>query len=119
MTNLSILQNTAARVLDSSIITSKGQITLPKTVRAYLGVSEGQKVRFITDDGKVIVEAQPKTDAQDDPVIGAFLDLIARDIATNPDAIVAIPASLAKLMASLAVGLTADFDETIDGDVAL
>lgn len=30
-------------------ITSKGQITLPKTVREELGVAEGDRVRFITD----------------------------------------------------------------------
>ncbi|MDP3261885.1 MAG: type II toxin-antitoxin system PrlF family antitoxin [Tabrizicola sp.] len=36
-------------LLDSSKITSKGQITLPKTVRASLGVKEGDSIQFPVD----------------------------------------------------------------------
>ncbi|NQU05508.1 MAG: AbrB/MazE/SpoVT family DNA-binding domain-containing protein [Calditrichaeota bacterium] len=38
-------------------ITSKGQVTLPKTVRDYLNVSPGDEVIFrVTSDGSIIVE---------------------------------------------------------------
>ena len=41
-----------------SRITSKGQITLPKTIRDALNVGEGDAVSFIMrDDGTVTVEA--------------------------------------------------------------
>lgn len=40
-------------------LTSKGQITLPKTVRKHLGVDTGDKLEFIIDpDGKVVVSAK-------------------------------------------------------------
>lgn len=37
-----------------STITSKGQLTLPKKIREYLGISTGDRVRFeVTETGKV------------------------------------------------------------------
>lgn len=40
----------------SSTLTSKGQVTIPKAVRDYLGVQQGSAVEFeIGPDGKVIV----------------------------------------------------------------
>ena len=42
-------------------ITSKGQVTLPKTVRDYLNVSPGDEMTFrVTSDGSVIVEPKVK-----------------------------------------------------------
>ena len=42
--------------MKAATITSKGQLTLPKQIRDYLGVHEGDKVDFIVEeDGKVIV----------------------------------------------------------------
>ena len=38
-------------------LTSKGQITLPVTVRKALGVSAGDRVEFIEEDGKFIMRA--------------------------------------------------------------
>ena len=42
--------------MTESSITKKGQTTLPKSVREFLGLRAGDKVRyFITDDGVRIV----------------------------------------------------------------
>ncbi|KRA98097.1 hypothetical protein ASD83_13670 [Devosia sp. Root685] len=40
-------------------MTSKGQTTVPKEVRDFLGLSEGAQVEWIMDDGKAIV--RPRT----------------------------------------------------------
>jgi AbrB family looped-hinge helix DNA binding protein len=37
-------------------ITSKGQITIPAQIRRLLNLKDGDKVVFITDGGKVIME---------------------------------------------------------------
>ncbi|MFZ7103738.1 MAG: AbrB/MazE/SpoVT family DNA-binding domain-containing protein [Peptococcaceae bacterium] len=37
-------------------ITSKGQITIPILIRKMLNLKDGDKVVFMTDDGKVIME---------------------------------------------------------------
>ena len=40
-------------------MTSKGQTTVPKEVRDYLGLSEGAQVEWIVEDGKATV--RPRT----------------------------------------------------------
>ena len=44
--------------MNSSTLTIKGQVTIPKRLRDYLGLSPGDKVRFeYTDDGAVRILA--------------------------------------------------------------
>jgi AbrB family looped-hinge helix DNA binding protein len=45
-----------------AIVSSKGQITLPKTVRQSLGLSQGDPVLFEEKDGVVILRKRPKID---------------------------------------------------------
>ena len=43
-----------ATVLDMAKVTSKGQITMPASVRGAIGVHEGDKILFVQeDDGRV------------------------------------------------------------------
>lgn len=99
-------------------ITSKGQITLPKSVRQLLGVGVGDKVSFVLQGSQVVVsraEEQPHTD----PAIAGFLALLEQDI-RNGQHIGTLPEGLARSMdeaAALSPPHTAD--EDIDGDVAL
>jgi len=49
-------------------LTSKSQVTLPKAVRDYLGVSPGQEIDYETlPDGRVVIFAVPRVAAQDNP----------------------------------------------------
>lgn len=48
-----------------SVMTSKGQTTIPKQVREYLGVKAHDKLLYIPENGKVILT----------PVKGSFRDL--------------------------------------------
>ena len=49
----------------TSRVTSKGQMTIPKPIREYLGIKEGDRLTFIIRDGEVIFY----------PVKGTLLDL--------------------------------------------
>ncbi len=40
-------------------MTSKGQTTVPKQVRDFLGLEEGSQIEWVVDDGKAIVK--PRT----------------------------------------------------------
>jgi len=47
--------------MNSSTLTIKGQVTIPKRVRDYLGLAPGDKVRFeYADDGAVRIVAPRK-----------------------------------------------------------
>ena len=41
-------------------ITAKGQITIPVEIRKMLGVKDGDKVVFIQNNGKVVIENSAK-----------------------------------------------------------
>ncbi|MFT4099652.1 MAG: type II toxin-antitoxin system PrlF family antitoxin [Burkholderiaceae bacterium] len=95
-------------------LTSKGQITLPKSIRQALGVDTGGKVAFDLRDGEVIVT---RADAEhEDPAIAAFLTLLARDIEAGRN-IRDLPEDLVRTMLEHAghkVNLGDDFDEDVE-----
>ena len=96
-------------------VTSKGQITLPKSVRQLLGVESGDKVAFDVLGSQVVVS---RADAQQhtDPAITGFLELLEQDI-RDGKRIGALPEGLAGSMAAAAE--FAATDDEIEGDVAL
>jgi antitoxin PrlF len=95
-------------------LTSKGQITLPKPIRQALGVDAGGKLAFDLRGSEVVVT---RVDAEhEDPAIGAFLSLLARDIEAGRN-VRGLPEDLARTMLEHAghkVDLGDDFDEDLD-----
>jgi antitoxin PrlF len=98
-------------------ITAKGQTTIPKTVRQALGVGYGARIAFRIENGTVTVH--PANDDLTDPALAPFLDLLARDIASRPETLVALPKALLARIERLTAGVTSDPDAPIEGDVAL
>jgi antitoxin PrlF len=96
-------------------LTSKGQITLPKSIRQALGVTTGGKVAFDLRHGEVVV-TRAETE-HEDPAISAFLGLLEAGIRlgrhTQP-----LPEDLARALLANA-GHPVNLDEEIDGEVAL
>ena len=97
-------------------MTSKGQITLPKTVRQALGVGVGAKVAFVLQEDGQIVVSRADTE-HEDPAIGAFLDLLAAGVQAGRH-VQAIPEDLAQDMLEYS-RREVQADEDIDGDVDL
>jgi antitoxin PrlF len=102
-------------IQEQATLTSKGQLTLPKSIRQALGVSTGGKVCFELRGNEVVVT---RADGEhEDPAIGAFLGLLEQDIRQGKQ-LGSLPQDLAKAMlASLAQAV--DQDEIIEGDVEL
>lgn len=95
-------------------LTSKGQITLPKSIRQALGADTGSKLAFELRDGEVIVTRADEEHR--DPAIAAFLSLLARDIEEGRN-IGSLPQDLARTMlehAGHAASLDRDFDEDVE-----
>lgn len=97
-------------------LTSKGQITLPKSIRQALGVDAGSKVAFDFTGDRVIV-TRVVEETHEDPAIGSFLALLEKDI-QSAQGITTLPDGLARAMLS-ALGKPVDLNEDIEGDVAL
>ncbi|TMQ74474.1 type II toxin-antitoxin system PrlF family antitoxin [Candidatus Accumulibacter phosphatis] len=96
-------------------LTSKGQITLPKSIRQALGVDTGGRVAFDLRGGEVVVTRAEA--AHEDPAIGAFLGLLEGDIRAGRH-VQFLPEDLARAMLANA-GHAVDLDESIEGEVAL
>ena len=98
-------------------VSSKGQFTLPKPLRDALGVTKGARLvcSFNSDEGSVLQIRKQET-VHSDPAIAAFLDLLEADIANGN--IYAMPVALEQSMRAAATQ-DVDFDEVIEGDVAL
>ena len=97
-------------------ITSKGQITLPKSIRQALGVDYGGKVAFHLRGSQVIV-TRAEVAEHEDPAIGMFLALLEADIRSGKN-MSTLPGDLVEAMlATLPKPVGPDAE--IEGDVAL
>jgi len=98
-------------------ITAKGQTTIPRTVRQALGVGYGARIAFRIENGTVTVH--PVDDEAADPALVPFLDLLVRDIANRPEALVPLSEELVIRIERLTAGVAVDLDAPIEGDVEL
>ena len=96
-------------------LTSKGQVTLPKSVRQLLGIDTGGKIAFDVRGGEIVVSRVETT--HEDPAIGAFLGLLEADIRSGRN-VTTLPEDLAQAMLANA-NHCVNLDEDIDGEVAI
>ena len=94
-----------------STLTDRYQTTVPDAVRRALRLGKRDRIRYVVQpNGSVILQRAE----DEDPVLGAFLDFLAKDIASHPRQVRAIGANLAKRMRSLTKGVKADLDAALD-----
>lgn len=100
--------------IETSKLTERNQTTIPKSVRTVLGLHGGERVGYVIEGDQVkMVNATAKR--QDDPVLGSFLDFLARDIEAHPERLAAFPADLFAEAQRLTEGIKVDHDSPIDG----
>lgn len=100
---------------EQATLTSKGQLTLPKSIRQALGVTTGGKVCFELRGSDIVVT---RADSEhEDPAIGAFLSLLEQNIREGKQ-LGSLPDTLAQAMLAN-LEQPVDLDEAIDGDVNL
>lgn len=46
--------------METSVVTSKGQIVIPVKIRRRLGIANGTKVAFVEQEGKIIIQPLDK-----------------------------------------------------------
>jgi len=95
-----------------STLTDRYQTTVPDAVRRALRLGKRDRIRYLVqDNGSVVLQ---RAGEDDDPVLGAFLDFLARDVAKNPQHVQAIDTGLAKRMHSLTEAIKVDLNAALD-----
>lgn len=98
-----------------STLTDRYQTTIPNSVRKALGLNKRDKVRYtIEPDGKVFISRVEPTES--DPIIGKFLNFLARDIEKNPQHIQAISSDLVSRVRSLVSDIDLDLDAPLSDE---
>jgi antitoxin PrlF len=92
-----------------STLTDRYQTTIPDPVRKVLGLNKRDKICYtIQSDGQVVISRADQTES--DPILGQFLDFLARDIQNNPQHIEAISPDLLSRVQSLVSEVALDLD---------
>jgi len=92
-----------------STLTDRYQTTVPDPIRKLLGLSKRDRICYtIEADGKVTISRAQEP--ENDPILGQFLNFIAKDIAQNPQHIKAISPDLVERIRVLVDGVDVDVD---------
>lgn len=101
-------------ICEQATLSSKGQVTLPKSIRQALAVTTGSKLTFRLRGDEVVVARADQDHT--DPAIGAFLQLLEQNIQTGRH-VSSLPEGLRASMEQHAIEAVGG--EDIEGDVAL
>ncbi|WP_298159120.1 type II toxin-antitoxin system PrlF family antitoxin [Ferrovum sp.] len=106
----------AATLEVESTLTDRYQTTVPETVRRALKLGKRDKIHYTICPGGEVVLSRVEASEEDDPVLGRFLGFLARDIASHPERLQAIDASLVQRVHSLVGGIEVDLDAVLSAD---
>ena len=96
-----------------STLTDRYQTTVPDTVRRALKLGKRDKIRYaILPSGEVVLSRVEPNEAHD-PLLGQFLDFVARDIAEYPGRLQGFDAGLIKRAQALVSGVELELDEEL------
>ena len=100
-----------------STLTDRYQTTVPETVRRALRLSKRDKIQYTIQPGGKVVLTRANVAEGDDPVLGQFLGFLARDIASHPERLQAIDATLVQRLQSLTGGsIGVDLDAALSAE---
>ncbi|MBD2776187.1 type II toxin-antitoxin system PrlF family antitoxin [Iningainema tapete] len=98
-----------------STLTDRYQTTIPDAVRKVLGLNKRDKICYtIQPDGQVVISRADNTES--DPVLGQFLNFLARDIEKNPQHIQVISSDLVSHVQSLVAEVDLDLDAPLSDE---
>jgi antitoxin PrlF len=108
----------AAEIIEiAATITERGQTTVPAAIRKMLSLGKRDQVVFRgLADGTVVIAKKPARADEDDPVIGKFLEFLARDMAQGPAQIRQAPKSMLARAKTLVEGVEVDLDAALADD---
>ena len=99
-----------------STLTDRYQTTVPETVRRALKLGKRDKLHYMVRPGGEVILTRAEVPDGDDPVLGRFLNFLARDIASHPERLQAIDVGLVQRLQSLTDGVEVDLDAPLSAD---
>jgi len=99
-----------------STLTDRYQTTVPETVRRALRLGKRDKIHYSIRPGGEVVLTRVETSPGDDPVLGNFLDFLARDIGSHPDRLQAVDSDFVHRLQALVGGVEVDLDAALSAD---
>ena len=104
-------------ILDAeSTLTDRYQTTVPETVRRALRLGKRDRIHYTIRPGGEVVLTRAAGPEDDDPALKSFLALIASDIATHPERLQAVDASLVQRLQLLVGEIDVDLDASLSAD---
>jgi antitoxin PrlF len=98
-------------------ITERGQTTVPAAIRKMLALGKRDQVVFRgLADGTVVIAKKDTGTGDRDPVIGAFLAFLTRDIAAEPQRIQPVSRKLVARGKALVKDVEVDLDAPLPDD---
>lgn len=105
-----------AATLDvESTLTDRYQTTVPETVRRALKLDKRDKIHYTIRPGGEVVLTRAEA-KEDDPVLGQFLDFLARDVVTHPEHLQLVDANLVAHINTLVGTLEVDLDAPLSAE---
>jgi antitoxin PrlF len=99
-----------------SKLTDRYQTTVPETVRRALRLGKRDKIHYTIRSSGEVVMTRSEPSEGDDPVLGAFLDFLARDIASHPERLRTVDSGLVERLQSLVGGIEVDINSALSVD---
>ncbi len=93
-----------------STLTDRYQTTIPESIRRALNLGKRDKIAYSLNEKGNVVLSRACADEQHDPVLGAFLEFLAHDIANNPERLQSLDASFVKRMDDLVGDVDVDLE---------
>lgn len=99
-----------------STLTDRYQTTVPELVRHALKLGKRDRIHYdIRPEGEVVMR-RAEAPQEDDPVLGRFLEFLARDMTANPGRIQPVSADLVARVNALTGGIEVDLDAPLSDD---
>jgi antitoxin PrlF len=102
----------AAILQAESTLTDRYQTTVPEPIRQALRLGKRDKIHYELKDGNVVI-SRAEAVAEADPVMGQFLNFLAKDIAAHPERVKAVDASFVERLRARVDGVEVDLDAAL------
>ena len=112
-----LMETTMPATLEAeSTLTDRYQTTVPETVRRALRLGKRDKIHYSIRPGGEVVLTRAGAHESEDAVLGSFLGFLARDIASHPERVLTVDASLVQRLQPLLQGVEVDLDAALSAE---